>query len=205
MIALRVRITFASFESMPATSFARLLCDLQHLTLVVVASTIPERMPLSSAVFDPALQKYSAFIEMRPQAFGLAEVEVVLINKGSPLWIEFLLKLPRELVSPVSEAFRLVFNRLYFPELEYRRKAIAVHRESIAADRESIGAQREAEALRQDRLRSFAQAINLEKTISDPETRALFLRGLRSSLRQLETTHPEIQDLRTSEDGEEWT
>lgn len=185
-MALRVRLTFETFESIPAISLARLLIDVQHLTLVVVASQIPERMPLSSAVFDPALQKYTVFIEMRPEALGLTEVEITRINKESPLWLEFLVKVPRELVTGVAGAFRLVVNRLYFPELEYRRKTIAV--------------EREAEALRQERLKSFAAAIEIEKNIHDPHLRELFLRGLRSSLAPFETEHPRIDKIEISDE-----
>jgi hypothetical protein len=125
---------------------------------------------------------------MRPQAFGLAEIEIVHISKESPMWLDFVLKLPKELVIGVIEGFQLVFSRLYFPEMERRKKAIAV--------------ERDMELLRQERLRTFAAAIDLENKISDPQLRELFLSGLRSSLAPFESEHPEIEGISFSTDEE---
>jgi hypothetical protein len=185
-MSLIVRLHFADFETLPATGFARLLCDIQHLSLAVVALQFPERMPLSSAVFDPALQKYSVFIEMRPDSFGEAEVYVSRLQKQSPMWLEFLLRLPKEIASGVASTFKIVFDRLYYPELARRKKSIEVDRED--------------QFLSQERLRTFELALDIEKKITDPRLRELYLRGLRSSLEPLLTQHPEITKVDLDED-----
>ena len=185
-MSLIVGLHFADFETLPATGFARLLCDIQHLSLVVVALQFPERIPLSSAVFDPALQKYSVFIEMRSGSFGEAEVYVSRFQKQSPMWLEFLLKLPKEIASGAASTFKIVFDRLYYPELTHRKKSIEV--------------EREGQFLLQERLRTFELAIDIEKKITDPRLRELYLQGLRSSLEPLLTQHPEITKIDLDED-----
>jgi hypothetical protein len=190
---LRVEVTFDVETQVAATAFARLCCDLQHLSLLMVAAGAPPR-PLFvgppdfdfELLIEPSLWKYSAFIEMGPETFGIAEIQFVHLRLSSPLIIDFLVKVPQYLVVPVARMFRIAFERLFYPDLERRKKTIAV--------------ERDAEELRQLRIDSFAKAIELERRIRDPQLRELYLQNLRSSITPFDREHPSILEFRVSED-----
>src|SRR5580700_1343263 len=90
-----------------------------------------------------------------------------------PTLLGFLLKLPHEVFNKAASVVKTAFNRMVYPDLERQRKQTQV--------------ERERQGLAQERLATFEKAVDVEKKITDPKLRELFLQGLRSSL---ETSKP---------------
>jgi len=186
-MSVRVGLRFAvGDEGIDAIPFARLMCDLQHLSLMVVSLAMLDEypgtdvLPTGSAVFDPALQKYTVFIETRVGAFGVAEVHVVRIEQQSPTLIEFVLRIPKTLNAACVRAWKFIFERVLYGDIE---------REKRRADVDSM-----REDVLRKRLENLAAAYDLSARIQDPYLRERFLRSFESSLAPFGTDHPQITD-----------
>jgi hypothetical protein len=94
----------------------------------------------------------------------------------------FLLKLPKEALSRAASAAKTVYDRLVYPDLERQRKHIQVEREK--------------QGLAQERLVTFEKALDVEKKITDPELKELYLKGLRSTL-ETSGPYPELPQIGT--------
>jgi hypothetical protein len=194
-MALRVAFTFDTEGMLSSASLARLHCDLQHLALIVLAPEIQDA-GLPGVAYALRIPKYSIFIEMQPGDFGLAEAYVSGLRFQSPLWIEILLKIPKELYGRVTTSFGIMRDRLLLPELEERRKQAQVSRLEI----ENEGALIANDAAR---IANLAAQIDALRKFDDPKLLELFKRSIASSLHPFEVEHPPIKQIETRIDDED--
>jgi len=192
-MSIRVILQFdPEAPDIQAIPFARLLCDIQDLSLMVVILSLSEdvtRMDeilIGSIAVDPVLQKYAAFIEMRAGAFGVAEVYLQRIEKHSPLIIEYLLKLPSVLNGPFRKAFKFIYERVLYGDLQRQKRQLEVDSRR--------------ENLLRKRIDNLSAAFDLADKIQNPRLREQFLAGLEFSITPFETEHPQITSAEVHDD-----
>lgn len=180
----------ARFEFVPtprpltAISFARLFCDLQHVSATMMALPVVGQIPQRDVMFRPRAWKYSFVIELSHGELGSYEVFIPRVKQTSPLWVEVLMKVPKEVASKVAKAFRIAFQRVSYGDIEREKRLV------------------EVDIMREERLKkrieNLAATYRLAQEIHDDEAREIFLQGLEFSLRPFFEEHPPIKKIKFS-------
>lgn len=189
---MRISITFDTTDDLQAIHLARLLLDLQHLTVMVTALALLEEpaqagmLPIEVAFDAPddredSFWKYSSLIEHRDSPLGPLTAIVDKIHKESPMTIELLLKLPKAIVSAIKNNSQTIYKRIFFHEEE--RTRLFLENELRRED------------LRKKRLENLSSAFKLAKTIPDPVLRKQFEQNLVASVRPFLDEHPPVKSL----------
>jgi hypothetical protein len=193
-MSVRIGLRFAiSDKGIEAISFARMLIELQRLSLIVVTlgqleqhHPVADQLLRESPIFDPALQTYSAFIVTRGTFFGPGEVHIVRIQQQSPMLIEFFLKVSKELSGACVKAWRFIFERVLFGDVEKEKRWV------------NVGIARQE--LLKKRLENLAAAYDLSAKIEDPRLRERFLAKLEGTLMPFGLEYPEITETTVREE-----
>jgi hypothetical protein len=118
---------------------------------------------------------------------GLAQIVVSRIVQSSPLQLEVSLpKLPKELAWRAYEALKILFRRLYYGDLERKRRQLEI--EDLEQD-----------VLRK-RLENWSTAVKLAEKIPDPALRGRFLQSVDFSVRPFLREHPPLLSVEVVED-----
>lgn len=181
-----VSITFDTTEDLQSIRLARLLLDLQHLTVMVTtlasfqesvgAGVLPVELAL-----DDALWKYKTVIELPSDYFGPLTAFVDGISKQSPLTVDLLLKLPKALATAIKSNVQMILHRIFFGDLERTKLSL----ENDKLREEVIG----------KRLENLSSAFGLAQKILDPALRQQFERNLIGSMRPFWDEHPPVKSL----------
>jgi hypothetical protein len=183
-----ISLTFATESEMPLVSFGRLLLDIQHASVMIVALSRAQGLSRNDIVFRKRAWKYSNVIGMKENVFGDATAFLYRIHKDSPLQLQYLLKIPGHLFGPVRRAFQLVFERLLFGDIERTKREL-----DLDLQREEII---------KKRIENLESAFNLAEKIPDLTLRKSFLHNLEASIRPFHQEHPEIIAFEIREDDD---
>jgi hypothetical protein len=171
-----------------ASHLARLLLDIQHLAVNMVAIEREWELPQNHLIRDPYRQKYSAVIETPDGDFGDSLVIVDAISQQSPLWIRSALKIPGAMASFVANNYRLIYERVLFGDLERQKRIM------------------ELRLMNEDRLRKRIETSGLALDLLHkvpPHLQDDYLRSLISSLLPFFNEHPVVTKLDIDEDDNE--
>ena len=185
---MKLKIAFdTDQQDLLATELARLLLDLQHLSIVAVYLPRPAYSP-KDIIFDPFLLKYEKMFLADPYILGETAPAISRIHKDSPLEIELLFKkLNSKAVQSVSGAFRFLFERVLFGDLEREKRRI----ENEAAYQEVL----------RKKLELIADAYKLSKKMP-PDQQDQFMDSLRWAIEPFERRHPPIERYEIDDDDD---
>ena len=183
---MKLKITFdTDQQALLATELARLLLDLQHLSIIAVYLPRREYSP-QDIIFDPYKQKYDWMVFADPYTLDESEAAISRIRKESPLEIELLFKrLSSEAAQGVSGAFRFLFERVFFGDLEREKRRI----ENEAAYQEVL----------RKKLELIADAYKLSKKLP-PDLQDEFMNSMRWAIEPFERRHPPIESYEIADD-----
>jgi hypothetical protein len=182
---MRVAMSFdVKRPGLSAPHLARLLLDIQHLAVNMVAIESVSRLSQDHMILDPYRQKYSVVIETKDSDFGDSLVIVDSINQQSPLWIGTLLKIARSITGSVARNYKLIYERVLFGDLERKKRILELR----LMDEDRV----------RKRIENCGLALDLARKIP-PHLQEAFIGSLTSSLLPFFKEHPLITRLDVTE------
>lgn len=153
------------------SAIAIVLLDIQHQAVALTALALLDVGDTATMfnerwLWDPYVMKYVGMAEVDENflsGLGL-DIRVVRISYNSPLSLDVIIKTADKLGDKVTQAFRAVYKRLYFGDLERRKSEAEIDRLNI----DNLAA---AEEITARRLANYDKVLDLGKKLNELELR----------------------------------
>jgi len=185
---LRISILFESQDhDIDAVQLARLILDIQHLCAMTAGvSSLNSLQPYLPAFQTSFFFKYSNVIELPPSYFDYATVTIRRVRQDSPLSLELLIRIPKELGAFFKDNFKTIVDRFLYGDLERARRGLEL--DSMRED------------IRAKRIKNLESVFDLAQKIPDGRLRHQFVESLDSSIKPFLEQHPPIKAVELRDD-----